>query len=417
MAHAKTSIGRATVSAVTLSLGLAMSSAPSLAQESASAPDEEIGTVREIYDGRLLPDIQARTFRNIDKLFPTRTVEAGDNPRSLPEGEPAKLTDLQFTVEDESYDLFETMSLNRISGLLVLKDGKIVFEDYELGNDENTRWMSMSVVKSITSTLIAAAIEDGSIDSIDDTLATYVPELQGSAYGPVTVGQLLTMSSGVKWNETYTDPSSDRRTMLDLQIEQQPGAVLDFMASLPRAGEPGSVWNYSTGETSVAAALVEGATGQTLSDYLSEKIWKPYGMESDATWWLASPDGIEFGGSGFSATLRDYARFGQFVLEGGVIDGKRVVPEGWFPAAGQPREIGGKMTEYGQMWWPVAKGEAFKDDKAFAAIGIFGQHVYINPARNVVIVMWAAQPKPLYSNPVSEYSFLEAVTQFVAPSK
>ncbi|EAU41721.1 hypothetical protein FP2506_14849 [Fulvimarina pelagi HTCC2506] len=417
MAYSDGPIGRAALRGTALLVIFALSSAPSSAQEATAASDGEIGTVREIYDGRLLPDIQVRTFRNIDKLFPTRTVEASDTPRPLPEGEPADLTQLEFTVEDETYDLFEAISLNRISGLLVLKDGEIVFEDYELGNDRDTRWMSMSIVKSITSTLIAAAIEDGSIASIDDTLPTYVPELEGSAYGPVTVSQLLTMSSGVQWNETYTDPSSDRRQMLDLQIEQEPGAVLDFMASLPRIAEAGSVWNYSTGETSVAAALVEGATGKHLADYLSEKIWKPYGMETDATWWLASPDGIEIGGSGLSATLRDYARFGQFVLEGGVIDGERVVPEGWFPAAGQPREIGGEMTDYGQMWWPVAKGEAFRNDDAFAAIGIFGQHVYINPARNVVIAMWSAQPKPLYSKPVSEYSFLEAVTEFVAPSR
>ncbi|MEN3794109.1 serine hydrolase [Fulvimarina sp. MAC3] len=417
MGHAKRSIGGALPGAVTLSLLFALSPSSTLAQDAASTPNGEIGTVREIYDGRLLPDIQVRTFRNIDKLFPTRTVKAGDTPHPLPDGEPADLTDLEFTVGDERYDLFETMSVNRISGLLVLKDGKIVFEDYELGNDRDTRWMSMSVVKSIVSTLIAAAIADGSIESIDDPLSKYMPELEDSAYGPVTVAQLLTMSSGVQWNETYTDPSSDRREMLDLQIAQEPGAILDFMASLPRATEPGTVWNYSTGETSVASELVAAATGMTVSDYLSEKIWKPYGMESDATWWLDAPDGVEIGGSGLSATLRDYARFGQFVLEGGVIDGERVVPEGWFPAAGQPREIGGKMTEYGQMWWPVAKGEAFKDDEAFAAIGIFGQHVYINPARNVVIAMWAAQPKPLYSNPVSEYSFLEAVTEFVAPSE
>ncbi len=392
---------------VTGSLGLAALPVAAL------AADVDIGTVRQIYDGKLLPDIQARTFRNIDKLFPTRTIRAGGKDartvRELPLDLDPTFKDLSFKIGDKSHDLYETMSVNRVAGLIVLKDGKIKFEDYELGNDRQTRWMSMSVAKSMTSTLIAAAIKDGDIASIDDRLEKYLPQLKGSAYGPVTVAELLTMSSGVKWSETYTDPTSDRRHMLDLQIAQKPGAIVTYMASLPKAHEPGAAWNYSTGETSMAAALVHAATGKNLADYLSEKIWKPYGMESDATWWLGSPDGLEVGGSGVSATLRDYARFGQFVLEGGKAGGQSVVPDDWFPAAGQPRDIGGKTVGYGRMWWPVAKGEAFKNDKAFSAIGIYGQYVYVNPARNIVIAMWSAQPKPLESNPISEYSFLEAV--------
>ena len=398
-----------TVLAAALAGSLGLAALPGVA----CAADDAIGTVRQIYDGKLLPDIQARTFRNIDKLFPTRTIRAAGKDagsvRELPVDLDPTITDLSFKVGDKTHDLYETISVNRIAGLIVLKDGKIKFEDYELGNDRQTRWMSMSVAKSMTSTLIAAAIEDGDIASIDDRLETYLPQLKDSAYGSVTVAQLLTMSSGVKWSETYTNPASDRRHMLDLQIAQKPGAIVDYMASLPKAHAPGTAWNYSTGETSIAAALVHAATGKNLADYLSEKIWTPYGMESDATWWLGSPDGLEVGGSGVSATLRDYARLGQFVLDGGKVDGKAVVPDDWFPAAGQPRDIGGKTVGYGRMWWPVAKGEAFKNDQAFAAIGIYGQYVYVNPTRKIVIAMWGAQPKPLESNPISEYSFLEAL--------
>src|SRR5699024_183783 len=149
--------------------------------------------------------------------------------------------------------------INRVSGLIVIKDGKVYYEDYQLGNHDKTRWMSMSVVKSITATLIGIALNDGYINDIDDPIVTYLPELTGSSYDGVTVLHLLQMASGVAWNETYTDPNSDRRAMLAVQNAQIPGGVLELMAKLPRAAEPGTRWNYSTGETHVAGALVKAA--------------------------------------------------------------------------------------------------------------------------------------------------------------
>lgn len=213
--------------------------------------------------------------------------------------------------------MYDFISFNRVAGLLILKDGEIVFETYQLGNTEQTRWMSMSVVKSILSALVGAAIQDSHIASIDDPVTTYLPQLEGSAYDGVTVRNALQMASGVKWDETYTDISSDRRKMLEAQNSLRPGAVLELMATLPRAAEPGTRFNYSTGETHVVGALLRVATAQPLAEYLSERIWARFGMESDATWWLEAPDGLEVGGSGLSATLRDYGRFGWFLLNGG----------------------------------------------------------------------------------------------------
>ena len=157
--------------------------------------------------------------------------------------------------------LDEYMRLNRVSGLLVLSDGRIALERYALGATPATRWMSMSMAKSITSTLIGIALHDGKIRSLDDSVTRYVPSLNGSAYDGVTVRNILMMASGVRWNETYTDSSSDRRHLLDVQIAQQPGAALALMASLPRAAIPGSVLNYSTGETLVAGEIVRGRLG------------------------------------------------------------------------------------------------------------------------------------------------------------
>ena len=263
----------------------------------------------------------------------------------------------------------------------------------------------MSVAKSVTAMLIGAAIKDGAITSIDDQIVRYLPVLKGSGYDGVTVRQLLQMASGVAWNETYTDPTSDRRRMLEAQISQQPGAILKLMASLPRAAAPGSVWNYSTGETQVAGALVQAATGKAVADYLSEKIWAPLGMQADASWWLESENGLEIGGSGLSATLRDYGRFGLFMLNDGVINRKRVLPEGWMKEASRAREIGGKQVKYGYMLWPM-------HGNSYAAEGIFGQYVFVDPDKQLVVVMLSAQAKPLNRAGLNEYQFLQALSAY-----
>ncbi len=378
---------------------------PAIASEPVYAhANEPIGTVREVYDGKLYPDIQVNTFRNIDRLFPTRTVHRGETTQTLPVSD-QPFPEFSYSVDGQTYDLYDVLSLNRVSGILIIKDGEILFEKYLLGNDEHTRWMSMSVVKSMTATLIGAAIQDGYIDSIDDPIVNYLPRFKGTAYDGVTVKNLLQMTSGVAWNETYTDPSSDRRRMLEAQIGQQPGAILDLMAALPRAAEPGTRWNYSTGETQVAGALVAAATGKPVADYLSEKIWSRVGMESDATWWLESPDGLEVGGSGLSATLRDYARFGLFLLNDGVIDGQRVLPEGWVQEASTPKIVAGETVDYGYMLWPL-------HGNSYAAIGIFGQFVFVDPDKNLVVAMWSAQPKPVGREGLDEYVFLEALSDF-----
>jgi CubicO group peptidase (beta-lactamase class C family) len=385
-------------------LGILMQSTALTAAEAPYAhADEEIGGVRELYDGRLYPDVQVNTARNIDRLFPTRTVPHAA-PRPLP-ADTVSMGDFRFAYGDETYDLYDVLSLNRVAGILIVKDGVIRFERYLLGNTPTTRWMSMSVVKSVTATLIGAAIHDGHIGSIDDPIVDYLPQFEGSAYDGVTVRHLLQMSSGVAWNETYTDPGSDRRQMLEAQIAQEPGAILDLMASLPRAAPPGTRWNYSTGETHIAGALLHAAVGKPLAAYLSEKIWMPAGMEADANWWLEAPGGLEVGGSGLSARLRDYARFGLFLLADGVIDGQRVLPEGFLVAATTPKTLGGNTIDYGYMFWPL-------HGKSYAAIGIFGQFVFVDPESDLVVAMWSAQPKPTDRHGVDEYAFLEALSRY-----
>ena len=374
----------------------------------ASLPDETIGSVSEIFNGTLRPDVEVNTFRQIDKVFPSRVVPHGVSVYPLPASD-RPLENVSFVSKGKKYDIYDYLSLNRVSGLLILKDGKIAYEDYELGNNEKSHWVSWSVVKSVSSTLVGAAIKDGYIGGLDDPVTKYLPEIAGGAYDGVTVRNVLQMASGVKWDETYTDPKSDRRHMLNLQIEQKPGAIIKFMSSLPRAGAPGTIWNYSTGETHVVGALVHAAVKRPLAQYLSEKIWSKFGMETDATWWLESPDGMEVGGSGLSATLRDYGRFGLFVAEGGKANGQQVVPQGWYSEAGSSKNVGGKTVDYGYMWWTFGDSASPVHRGAFQAEGIFGQFIYINPREHVVAVVWSARPKPTGANTIDDADFFAGV--------
>jgi len=364
---------------------------------------------RQVFDGAMRPDVEVKTFEHSDELFPVREVKRGDKVRPLIEAK-TQLANVQFTSKGKKYDLYDYLALNRVAGLLVLKDGEVKLEDYELGTGPETRWPSFSMAKSVVSTLIGAAVEDGSIKSLDDPVTMYVPALRGGVYEGVTVRNVMQMASGVKWNETYTDPKSDRRGLLEVQLAKKPGTILPFMSALSRAGAPGTIWNYNTGETFVAGAVVEGATHKPLATYLSEKIWAPWGMEEDARWWLESPDGMGCGGSGLAATLRDYARFGLLVMNDGEIGGKRLVPPGWFDEAGSAKEIGGKTVQYGYLWWTYPKDDP-ANTGAFEAIGIFGQHMYINRREKLVIVVLSAKPKPTGSTVVDDTAFFDAVEE------
>lgn len=361
-----------------------------------------------MYDGALPLAVAVRTFRNIDRLFPTRAVHRAATPSPLPQGS-TPLGPVSFTSRGRRYTLDDYVRLNNVTGLLVLHDGRIAFEHYYHGNTDRTRWMSMSVAKSITSTLIGAAVRQHRIDSIGAQVVQYVPALKGSAYDGATIRDVLMMSSGAKWIETYTDSTSDRRHLLEAQIAQRPGGALDVMKALPRAYAPGTHNTYNTGETQVAAEILQGAIGEHLAPYLEDRLWRPLGMEGDATWWVESPNGVEIGGSGFSATLHDYGRFGLFILHDGIVGTDTILPRGWVHAATTPKTLtGGAALDYGYLWWP-AETRAGKRDGAFSADGIFGQFVYVNPATKVVIVVWSAWPKPTAGNPIRDWDFFDAV--------
>jgi len=320
------------------------------------------------------PAEQLIGYRSIEKIFPTRVVKRGPTVTPLPR-ETAPF-DVSYADGGEQLNVDRFMEKHRVSGLIIVQHGRVLLERYGLGRKETDRWTSFSVAKSITSTLIGAAIRDGYISGLDAPVTRYMPELAGGGYDGVTVGDLITMRSGVKWNEDYADPKSDVN-----QFAFQPNAgngvdpIETYMAKLPRAHAPGTVFHYDTGETDLAGLLVARATKKHLADYLSEKIWTKIGAEQDAVWMLDQA-GMELGGCCLSMTLRDYARFGQFFLRGG--DG--VLPAGWVKDASTAHVATGFPGEgYGYFWWIDAHG-------TYAAEGIFGQTIYLDPRHDLVVV-------------------------------
>ena len=342
---------------------------------------------------------QAATFRNQDLMRPVRAIRAGGAVRPLP-SHAKSLANLTFEGGGARHSVDDYMTRRRTAGILVLKRGEVALERYGMGNGPQSRWTSFSTAKSMTSTLAGAALHDGSLKSLDDMVETYLPVMKGSAYEGVSVRNVMRMASGVSWDEQY-DPKgkSDVVSFANALAALKPGSVLDLMHRLPRAHPQGSKFNYSTGEACVLGAIVTAAVERPLADYYSDRIWRPAGMEADGYWQLESPDGLELAGLGVSARLRDFGRFGQFILEDGVAQGgARVLPAGWRDLAGQPdckaTRFGhlekGYPLGYGYQWWVLPRKAGDVHDGAFTAQGIFGQFVYVNPREQVVAVVWSA---------------------------
>lgn len=341
----------------------------------------------------LSPSWQAYAYANVDAMFATRRIARGADAFPLSRG--AEIAP-EYELAGERRGLDDYIQRANVAGLLVLQGGTIRLERYALGLDENRRWSSMSMIKSLTSTLVGAALQDGSIESLDDAVSRNLPALRGSAYDAVSVRDLITMSSGVEWNEDYTDRHSHVNRYSKSLGDKVPGGVLALMRSVRGLHPPGSQFNYNTGDTYVLGALLSAATGRTLADYMSSKIWSRFGMEFDAFYTLESEGGQEIGGSRAGMALRDFGRFGLFLLNGGMVGGERVLPEGWLDAAGSrvfgldPETNNYGADGYGYSWW-------IDPDGAMVAVGFAGQTLYVNRQANVVIVTLSCHPQPPFA--------------------
>ena len=341
----------------------------------------------------LSPTAQAYAYRNVDRIFATRPIRRGGKVLELQRG---KEVSPRYQADGKMHGVDEYIDRANIAGLLVIKEDKIVLERYALGLQENVRWSSMSTIKSLTSTLVGAALQAGAVASLDDTVSKYIPGLRGFAYDAVTVRNLITMSSGVRWSEDYTDRGSDVNRYSKSLGDKVPGGVLALMRSLKAEHRPGSCFKYNTGDSYVLGSLISAATGKTLADYMSETIWSRLGMEFDAFYTLESEGGQEIGGSRAGIALRDFGRFGVFLLRNGIANNKPVLPFDWIEKAGSaffdldPETNRYGATGYGYGWW-------IDPDGSMVALGFAGQSLYVNRKDKVIMVTLSCQPQPPFS--------------------
>lgn len=342
------------------------------------------------------PSEQEAGYRSMETVFPSRRIAAGGPVLPLPLAK--REMPVTFTYEHKRFTTDDFMKTQRVSGLLIVRKGQTVLERYGLGRTPNDRWTSFSIAKSITATLLGAAIRDGSIKSVEEPLTHYLPELKGGAYDGVSLKDALTMRSGVDWKEDYYEPDSD----FSRHAHQAGPTLYKILSAKPRVAKPGTTFHYSTGESNLLGAAVARATGKPLATYLSEKIWRPFGMEADGIW-ITSPEGIETGGICFSATLRDYGRLGMFMLAEGRAERQSVLPPGWMEEATRPhvKEAFGELG-YGYQWW-TGPGRAYR------GIGIMGQAMFVDPDRELVVVIqsaWARAGGPTNYGP--QWAFIDA---------
>jgi CubicO group peptidase (beta-lactamase class C family) len=362
----------------------------------------------------------------MERVYDTRTVRRGTQTRPLPTAA-SSLGEVQYGFDAERYTLDEFFARRQTTGMLVLHDGTVAIERYALENDADSVVTFHSVSKSVTATLAGCALADGAFESIDEPIAGHLPQLRNTVFDGVTLRHLLSMTSGVRWSIDRGDSESELSRYDSAVNGARAGVLMNFMGSLKRIAAPGTRFCYSSGDSYLIGAAVAAAVQCTLSEYLSRKIWIPAGMQADAHFGLDSPDGIELGGHGLSATLRDLARFGLFVLDDGCVDGTRNLPEGWLQAASHPSQAAGPCGYgvadpdpgfgYGYQWWSLpAPGRRDRHPEgAFTGWGLFGQWLYINPVRRLVVALSGTWPTPRDPAAVRETLALIAAVEAMLP--
>lgn len=328
----------------------------------------------------------AENFRSMDTIFDKSVMKKGDHLFPL-EKQIQPIID-EYTWQGKKKNVSTFLKDNMTTGLLVLKNGAIAHESYYLGNTQDSKAIAWSVSKSVLSAGFGIAVHEGMID-IHKNVEDYVPYLSGSGYEGVRVKDVLQMSSGIGFDETYSDPDSDinrmgRALALNTSIDE-------FVLSLNRERPPGNYNHYVSMDTQVLGMILREAVKEPVSDYIEKKLWAPLGTQADA-YWLTDNKGMELVFGGLNATARDYARFGLLYLNMGKLNDRQIVPEAWVKASITPdaphlmpgRREPGKdypMRGYGYQWWipPKSQGD-------YSAIGIYNQYIYINPELKVVIV-------------------------------
>ena len=396
---------------VTLNAGAAQSANECGVPRLAACPqpvDTQLPDVKDM----LTWDQQQRVvgFRNDYRAYRGDVFKAG-RPRPIPLA-PRSLSDAAYDYHGHRYHLQDYLKRNDVTGMMVIKDGKIAWQYYGNGNTPTTLWTSRSVGKSVVSTLVGAAVKEGKIASLDDALVKYNPAVKGTPWEHVTVRQLMQHTSGVKWDEDYTNPQSDFAKLTQCEAGTGTYPCVSALVNDPKReayAKPGAAWSYSSGGAWLLGDTLEKATGKSLAQYLQEKIWQPYGMTRDGVWHSYEPGKHDVGAHGFNATLQDWGKFGLFIMNNGVLpDGSKVLPDGWvkdartWNTADKSVSAGHPDGTYGYQWWNNSVPANAKDVGPVAglesrdtmwALGIFGQIIAVNQKEKLVIVQWSAWPK------------------------
>jgi CubicO group peptidase (beta-lactamase class C family) len=336
---------------------------------------------------------------------------------------------MHYHMQGHTYYLADYLRRQDVTGLLILKDGRVICEYYGGGNSDTTLWTSRSVAKSVVSILIGMAIKEGLIESVEDPIIRYLPELKGSAWDGVNLRDLLQHTSGVAWNENYADSTSDFAHLTRCEASPAPyRCVMQLIGELKRTPgvKPGEVWSYNTGGAWLVGRVLEKATGMTIARYLETRLWSRYPMQSDGVWEALIKGRVDMGGHGFNATLRDWGRFGLFVAAGGKLpSGEELLPSDWIAQSVTWTKAHGSVTpaapagQYGYQWWFAGLDPNLQDtdnamqtaQQSFWAEGIYGQAIAINPIQKLVMVQWstwrnAETPPSLYDEQVLFFNAL-----------
>lgn len=333
------------------------------------------------------PDNIAWNFKHATSIYPYTTVQKAPSPTTFADAAtPIKLPS-SFVAEGVSVDTQAHLAATSTDAFLVLHDGKLVYENYTNQFTEQDHHLSWSMCKSVISTLVGIAVDEGKIKSIEQPVTEYVPELLGTGYDHVRIKDVLQMSSGVAFNENYADFNSDINVFGRYFALGTP--LVDFVKRLKRERTPGTFNHYVSMDTQVLGMLLTKSTGQTITQYMHDKLWSKIGSESDAYWLLDSSD-MEFAFGGLNATARDYAKLGQLYLQKGNWQGQQIVSKAWIKASltpDAPHLMPGKRDSallkdgYGYQWWIP-----FGTTGDFVARGIYGQYIFVDPNHNTVIV-------------------------------
>ena len=327
----------------------------------------------------------AKNFISINKIFDTSNpISASEKPFVF-EKEDFELPD-SYEFEGEQLNLIEGLEHFHTDGLIILHDGKMLFEKYWNGNTKDSKHIAFSVSKSYLSALFGIAIEEGLIKSIDDNVSIYLDDFEGTGYEDVKIKNLLQMSSGIEFNEDYADPNSDINRFA--RATAKGSSFRDFAKTLKNGKKQGTYNHYVSLDTQVLGMILESVTDMPLREYLYKRIWSKIGTESDA-YYIADKTGTDMALGGLNATLRDFSKFGQLYLNEGSWDGEQIVPKSWVVKSHTPDaphlmpnagDLSSSEWGYGYQWW--IPGDPLTD---FTAHGIFNQFIYVDPVSNVVI--------------------------------